>query len=128
MWAHAEYVKLLRSTRDGRVFETVPEAAARYAHGQRAGAPLELWKANRQVRRVRPGTRLRIVAERPFRLHWSVDEWRTTADTDAVGIRLGFSYVDLAIAPGQRAPVRFTFLWTDVGQWEGRDFAVDVTP
>ena len=28
--------------------------------------------------------------------------------------------------PGQKAPVRFTFFWTAVGRWEGRDFQVGV--
>ncbi len=30
MWAHAEYIKLLRSVADGKVFDLVPEVAARY--------------------------------------------------------------------------------------------------
>ena len=128
MWAHAEYLKLLRSARDGRTFEQVPEAAARYAQAARSAPAHEIWKANRQARRVAPGARLRIVAERPFRLHWTADEWRTKADVDATRVPLGFSYVDLAVAPGQRAPVRFTFLWTDAGQWEGKDYAVEVAP
>src|SRR5437773_6090685 len=32
MWAHAEYVKLLRSVRDQRVFDSIPEVANRYIH------------------------------------------------------------------------------------------------
>ncbi len=105
----------------------VPEAAARYAPGARRSAPVEVWKASRQVPRVPAGSRLRVVAEAPFVLHWSVDEWRTTADTTASGTPLGFSYVNLAIAPDQPAPVRFTFLWTDGSRWEGKDYAVDVS-
>lgn len=30
MWAHAEYVKLLRSKLDGKVFDLIPEVAERY--------------------------------------------------------------------------------------------------
>ena len=30
MWAHAEYVKLLRSAADGKVFDQIPEVAERY--------------------------------------------------------------------------------------------------
>ena len=30
MWAHAEYIKLLRSVSDGRVFDLIPEVAHRY--------------------------------------------------------------------------------------------------
>jgi glucoamylase len=31
-WAHAEYIKLLRSIRDGQVFDVIPPVAARYAN------------------------------------------------------------------------------------------------
>ena len=30
MWAHAEYVKLLRSAMDGKVYDYIPEVAKRY--------------------------------------------------------------------------------------------------
>ena len=30
MWSHAEYIKLLRSVRDNRVFDFIPEVAERY--------------------------------------------------------------------------------------------------
>ena len=35
-------------------------------------------------------------------------------------------YVDIAIAPNQRAPIRFTFFWPESGRWEEREFQVDV--
>jgi glucoamylase len=57
MWAHAEYVKLLRSVRDGIVCD-------------------------------------RIAA--------------------------------VVVPEGQQAAVRFTFFWPGAGQWEGRDFQIDV--
>ena len=34
MWAHAEYIKLLRSVADGRVFDLIPEVAERYLSGR----------------------------------------------------------------------------------------------
>jgi glucoamylase len=30
MWAHAEYIKLLRSTKDGEVYDAIPQVAKRY--------------------------------------------------------------------------------------------------
>ena len=65
MWAHAEYIKLLRSARDGMVFDLIPEVAQHFRVGrQRSG--MEVWKFNRQVREVPPGVALRILADRPF--------------------------------------------------------------
>nr|BAL55126.1 glycosyl hydrolase [uncultured Acidobacteriota bacterium] len=125
MWAHAEYIKLLRSTADGQVFDLIAVVADRYLTG-RARKDLEVWKPNRQVRWVSPGQVLRIQAPSPFRLRWTVDEWRTVQDTDSRPSGLGIYFVDIPVAEGQSAPVRFTFFWTDGQRWEGRDYEVNV--
>ena len=53
VWAHSEYIKLVRSAADGQVFDLIPEVADRY-RGTRMRIPLEIWKFNRQVRAVAP--------------------------------------------------------------------------
>jgi glucoamylase len=78
MWAHAEYVKLLRSISDGRVFDLIPEVADRYLSIPTNRPRFEVWKHNRQVRRVKNGHMLRVQAPSPFRLHWTCDEWHTS--------------------------------------------------
>jgi glucoamylase len=124
MWAHGEYIKLLRSTRDGQVFDRVPEAAARYCGNRAAKQSLEIWKPNRQVDRVTPGMTLRVQAPRPFELHWSLDDWQTTTDTSASATALDVHFVDIPVSKEQRAPTRFTFFWQREKRWEGRDYAV----
>jgi glucoamylase len=127
LWAHAEYIKLLRSLHDGEVFDRIPEVADRYG-AVRRDPPLEVWTFARRARAVRPGSTLRVQAAAPFRLHWTADGWAHTADTDATSTALGIWFVDLAVAPGQAAPLRFTFYWPGGGRWEGRDFAVAMVP
>lgn len=128
MWAHAEYIKLLRSVRDGQVFDVVPEAAARYCRTRAPRRALEIWKPNRQVERVVAGAMLRIQAPRPFQLHWTADEWRHVNDTTATATALGVHFVDIPVdrERAQGAPLRFTFLWTDSEAREGRDYAVAI--
>ncbi len=123
VWAHAEYVKLLRSTRDGAVFDRVAPVAARYLDG-RPPAPPEIWKFSRRVSAITPGTILRIVARAPFRLRWTIDEWATVTDTAATPTATGMRFVDLGVPAAQRSPVRFTFYWPETDRWEGRDFGV----
>ncbi len=125
MWAHAEYIKLLRSLSEGQAFDFIAGVAERYIGG-RGRRDLEVWKPNRHVERVGRGQVLRVVARDPFRLHWTVDEWRTPRDTDARDSGLGLYFADVAVDRAQSAPVRFTFLWTERGAWEGRDYAVEV--
>jgi glucoamylase len=126
MWAHAEYIKLLRSVADGRVFDLIPEVAERYLSARNARHRFEVWKHNRQVRRMRKGYTLRVQVDAPFRLHWTKDEWHTVEDTPSSGTALGIEFVDISIPAGQQAPIRFTFFWTSKGSWEGRDYLVDV--
>ncbi len=124
MWAHAEYIKLLRSAADGKVFDLVPEVADRYLPGKRACRPLEIWKHNRQVSSVREGFTLRIQAGAPFLLHWTRDDWGAMEASRSTPTALGIEYLDIAGPPKGSGPIRFTFFWTDAGRWEGRDFEV----
>lgn len=124
LWAHGEYLKLVRSAADGQVFDLISEVADRYRKRRKA-PPLEVWKFNRQVRSLAAGGTLRIQASAPFRLHWTCDEWKQTHDTDSKSIATGHEYVDIRVLP-QQAPIRFTFFWTAVGRWEGQDFQVDI--
>src|SRR5262249_12784981 len=93
-WAHAEYIKLLRSISDGEVFDRLPIVAARYLN-QRGRKDLEVWRLIRQVRNIAAGSTLRIVSSGTFRLLWSQgsDRQERSAETKPSGLDL--SYVDL---------------------------------
>ncbi len=125
MWAHAEYIKLLRSARDGQVFDRVASVVERY-QGSHAHLPIEVWTFRRRIRSVRAGTILRVQAKAPFRLHWTAAEWSAVTDTDSAPTALEIDFVDIPIAPGQTAPIRFTFYWRETQRWEGRDFEINV--
>src|SRR5258708_3307615 len=46
VWAHAEYIKLVRSIADRRVFDVIDPVRDRYSRGPRADrASLEIWSA-----------------------------------------------------------------------------------
>lgn len=125
VWAHAEYIKLLRSAADGRVFDCIPIVAERYlTHSGRQD--LEIWKPNRQVKHITPGHILRIQAPKPFRLHLSMDDWQSILDIDCESTSLGIHFVDLPAASALHTAIRFTFYWSAELQWEGRDYAVIV--
>ncbi|MCI4335508.1 MAG: glycoside hydrolase family 15 protein, partial [Thermoplasmata archaeon] len=127
LWAHAEYVKLLRSSQDGAVFDLVPEVRERYAaRTDRPRGLGEVWKFNRQPRHTVRGLPMRVLASERFRLHWSADGWRSVEDTESIATGIGAEYVDLELPPTTPGPVQFTFFWTSRGEWEGKDFQVDL--
>ncbi|MGC1619102.1 MAG: glycoside hydrolase family 15 protein [Candidatus Acidiferrum sp.] len=126
MWAHAEYVKLLRSVADGHVFDLIPEVAKRYLGDRKSCQLFEIWKPNRKVRAVKKGYTLRIQVTTSFRLHWTSDEWHTVKDTRSAATTFGIEFVDIPITAAQQAPIRFTFFWPESNSWEKHDYKVDV--
>ncbi|HEX4048395.1 MAG TPA: glycoside hydrolase family 15 protein, partial [Elusimicrobiota bacterium] len=125
MWAHAEYIKLLRSVEDGAVFDRIRVVADRYLAGK-GRKDLEVWKLKRQPRDVPAGSTVRILDANPFRLHWSLDEWRSPKDAPSVATALAIHYVDVPIPKGQKAPLRFTFYRPEARSWDGRDFQIGI--
>jgi glucoamylase len=125
MWAHAEYIKLLRSASEGKTFDLIPAVVDRYQNRRRCML-LEIWKPNRRVRTMEPGATLRIQAPDAFRLHWSQDGWKTTHDTPARATALDIYYVDIPAALTQSGSIRFTLFWTGQERWESRDYQVDI--
>lgn len=109
VWAHSEYIKLLRSVFDEEVYDTIPAVSDRYSR-QTGCNLLEIWQTARQVRQVKANYTLRIQREQPFRLCWSRDEWQTHQQMTSIPTAIGIEYVDIQIAPEQRSPIRFHFL------------------
>ncbi len=126
MWAHAEYIKLLRSVSDGHVFDLIPEVAERYLGDRKSCQLFEIWKPNRKVSVVQRGYTLRVQVPAPFRLHWTADEWHTVNDTPSTATTFAIEFVDIPIAARQQAPIRFTFFWLQSNSWENHDYTVEV--
>jgi glucoamylase len=127
VWAHGEYIKLLRSAHDGRVFDLITEVAKRYIDDRSQCKKLEIWKPNRQVSTMKRGYTLRIQVPDAFRLHWSRDDWKTIEDTQSTPTSLGVEFVDIEVQDSQNAPMRFTFFWIESNKWEGHDYQVAST-
>jgi glucoamylase len=128
MWAHAEYVKLLRSATDGKVFDQVPEVAERYLSRSVPTAKMEVWTFTRRVRYMRAGETLRVLGEARFRLRWTADRWASAHDAVSQTNALAIDYVDLAdLATTPGMVIEFTFLWIDANHWEGRNYVITVS-
>ena len=126
VWAHAEYIKLRRSLRDGKVFDQPPQTVQRYQVEKKQSTLVE-WRYNNKCRSVIAGNALRIAVLQPALVHWSSDGWRTTHDTNTSDTGLGIHIADLPasqLRPGQE--VAFTFLWLQAQRWEGTNYSVVV--
>ena len=128
VWAHAEYIKLLRSLRDGRVFDQeCSQAMQRYCI-EGTGSRHAIWRFNHKCRSMPAGKTLRVEGLAPGILHWSDDGWQTSQDTEMRDTGLGVFLVDLPTAKlGAETTIRFTFYWPAKKSWEGADFEVRIT-
>jgi glucoamylase len=132
VWAHAEYLKLLRSAADGRVFDRISVVAERY--GVEAGKRtftnhIEIFELTRPVTTIFSGYTLRIVDREHFRVVYTFDNWATTHSAQAHAVGYPGSFVDVSTAPDQTGNIVFTLAWPGEGQqerWLGRNIEVSV--
>jgi glucoamylase len=126
VWAHAEYVKLHRSLREGRIFDLPPQTVARYRSG-RIDPPYAIWRFNYRIPTLPAGKTLRIETLIPAVVHWSSDDWNTVQDSPTNPTGLELHLLDLptrTLPPGGQ--IVFTFYWPAAERWEGQDFSVIV--
>ncbi|KAF0095234.1 MAG: glucoamylase [Puniceicoccaceae bacterium 5H] len=126
VWAHSNYLQLVRSLHEGYVFGWAPAAHERYAQADEAPVGRAFWRFDTQVPFIREGRKLRLMLTGPARVRYTFDDWKHHQDVETDG-RGGVYWVDLdttQMQPGDK--VVFTFFWTETTNWEGQDFAVEV--
>jgi glucoamylase len=129
VWAHAEYLKLLRSLEEGVVFDRISSVAARYGEGP-VPSRIEIFKLRRQISAIEAGKVLRIVAADPFEVRWTLDDWATTNAKASSSVGYAGSFADLPTTGGEKqsGKLSFTIFWTADQRWEGRNFDVRIDP
>ena len=129
VWAHAEYLKLLRSAMDGKVFDRIDPVYQRYCEPKgrsRTRRNLEIYSLRRPIQRIVAGDTLRILDENHFDLTWSRDKWQTTHITASRSLgSAGFS-ADIATAPDQTGSLSWTLRWPERDHWLGYNVEVQV--
>jgi glucoamylase len=126
-WSHAEYVALVRSRRDGVVFDRIEPAYQRYVV-QRVPSRHEIWTFRHKTRYVAREKTLRLFTGAPAAVRWSSDAWQHAHDSETKSS--GLPDLFFADLPTAHLPagtvVEFTFHWPEVGKWEGQNFSVAI--
>jgi glucoamylase len=126
VWAHAEYLKLLRSAVDGKVFDRIESVYERYcepAGRSRVRRNLEIYSRRRPIQRMKAGDTLRILDDARFELTWTDDGWNTkqTSASRPHGCA-GFS-AEIVPAPGSGG-LSWTLHWLEQDRWLGYNVEV----
>jgi glucoamylase len=126
VWAHSEYIKLVRSLKDRKIFDQPAQTVKRYLVEQRSAVYWE-WRFNNKCRVMPAGKTLRIAVMAPAMVHWSHDGWQTAQDISTRDTGLGMCVADLATSTLDAGhTIVFTFFWPGANRWEGTDFDVTV--
>ena len=125
-WAHAEYIKLLHSKRDGVIYDCVPSASERYVEATVAPRrDLTMWGHNFPSQTVEAGTTLRLIGGHAFRVRWTSDGWKNKRDFKAIETQMGLHYADILVPKGA-GKLEWTFFYTESLKWDGENFTIDV--
>jgi glucoamylase len=134
VWAHSEYLKLLRSLTDGKVFDRIPLVADRYlvpAEKRTFANHLQIYSAGRPVSTIKAGDTLRIVDTGHFKVVYTLDNWATV--NEAISNLTGYTgaYVDIPTPAGITGRIIFTQSWPGENQqerWLGRNVEIEIVP
>ncbi len=128
VWAHAEYLKLLRSALDGKVFDRIDAVYARYCEPegrQKLHSGTEIYSRHRPIQKIAAGHTLRILDSDSFEVVWTMDGWRTVNTTRSRSMGSAGFCADIPIpAPAESDRITWTFHWAEEGRWLG--YNVDV--
>ncbi|MCA9237078.1 MAG: glucan 1,4-alpha-glucosidase [Planctomycetales bacterium] len=127
VWAHGEYIKLLRSLRDGRVFDMPPHGVQRYL-SERHESNRHVWRFNLKSRSMPRGRLLRVEVREPAFVRWSSDGGQTWTETPTADTQLGVHVADLPTEQlSAGTTIEFSFLWRQANRWEDQSFSVTVS-
>lgn len=128
VWAHAEYIKLLRSVKDGRVFDRISVVEDRYAkrpEERTVRSEVEFFQLSRPVTDLPKGKRLQILDAARFQVVWTTDGWQTKTATEAR--LLGYPGFAAEITPPAGAEkIEFTLYWPLENRWLGKNYDISI--
>jgi glucoamylase len=128
VWAHAEYLKLLRSAVDGKVFDRIDPVYARYSERDGSARPnhtIEIHSRVRPIQKMDPGRTLRILDDDEFEVIWTQDAWQTKQTTSSRA--LGSAGFAADLVPSKRCTeLEWTLHWRERQAWLGYNVKVRI--
>src|SRR5580698_2828108 len=121
VWAHAEYLKLLRSAVDGKVFDRIDALYDRYCEPKgrkKLRRDLEIYTFMRPIQKIAPGSTLRILDEKTFQVTWTIDGWQTTHTAMCSTLGSAGHSADIPVGKG-KGKLEWTLRWTEQNAWLG---------
>ena len=108
-WAHAEYIRLLRSLHEGAVWDCIPAVQQRYI-GERRTADFQIWTPEQRRGWLSQGKDLRLDLSAAARVSWSAGKRSGSAETRDTGLGLHCATLPTRELPAG-ATIRIALEW-----------------
>jgi glucoamylase len=108
VWAHSEYIKLLRSLHANAVWDMPLQTVERYLEQGRS-ADFQIWTTKQRRGWLAPGKNLRLDLNAPARIDWTIEGTSHTTSTRSSGFGLHVALLALSdAAAGSEIAVKIT--------------------
>jgi glucoamylase len=127
VWAHSEYLKLLKSAVDGEVFDCISAARERYAVApdkRTFRSDIEICKRARPATSIIGGMRLRVVDDARFRVVYTMDNWTTKTTVESHPVSYVGFFCDIATDANKTGKIILTLYWPGDDHWLGKNIEV----
>ncbi len=126
VWAHAEMLKLIRSIRDGEIYDLPFQTRQRYIKNTNS-SNLEIWAFNHKIRSVKTGKMIRLFLPAPAKICWMINgdiqkQENTTIDQGLGNYCADFSTLDLKT----NTQIQFRIRWLNPRDREDEEFTISV--
>lgn len=126
VWAHAEFIKLIRSLRDKKIFDMPPQTHQRYIKNKHI-SKYTIWRKNHKARYSEKGKTIRIESDQEFILKWNIGSSETVTQSKSKDSGLGIYYVDLPTSKiALHAEIHFSFFWLQSHQWSKSTYTIKI--
>ena len=124
VWAHAEFLKLLRARADKRPLELL-KCVETHLRRKDPHAGTWHWRVDALFDALPADRELLVELDAPFVLHMGFDGWQAVADRSSAPLPFGRHGVRLARNEfAGRATLDFTLYRTEAAAWDGSDYHV----
>jgi hypothetical protein len=108
VWAHSEYIELLRSLHGNAVWDMPPQTVDRYLKSGRT-ADFQIWTTNQRRAWLAPGKNLRVDLNGPAQVQWTADQSSNMIPTSDSGFGLHSAMLSLSrVGAGAEIAVKVT--------------------
>jgi glucoamylase len=106
VWAHSEYIKLLRSLHEGAIWDLPTQTVTRYVH-EKHPASFQIWTTKQRRAWLAQGKDLRVDLDGPAEVEWSVNGTTRKTETRDTGFQVHVAMLPLhSISDGAAVKVK----------------------